>query len=126
MDHTYKPYRMLSDEDAPAHLPRADPGPPCFCECVCPASEPAPQALRPPLNNSVRLLGPVEDKVKVIVLLKAALMQLFMEQGTQNCCLAVTAFATSKAVLLKVELEVHLTGRHKGKSKVKWRRSGVG
>lgn len=68
------------------------------------------------LSNSIKLFGLVEDKV--IVLLKSALMQLYMnEEHKTSYCLVITVFATTnKALLLKLVLEVFLTSWQKGKT----------
>lgn len=51
----------------------------CLCKYMCQAFEQASQVPHTSLNNSVKLLGLVEDKIKIILLLKAALMQSSVE-----------------------------------------------
>lgn len=51
----------------------------CLCEYVCQAFERASQVPYKSLNNSIKLLALIEDKVRIILLLKAALMQSSME-----------------------------------------------
>lgn len=50
----------------------------CLCKYVCQAFEQASQVPYTSLN-SIKLLALIEDKVKIILLLKAALMQSSME-----------------------------------------------